>query len=208
MSLEEAKTMGAFASALALFQQQVVAPKENGHVSYKSTKYDYVMLKDLIKAINEGIKGTGLAWLQDTKTNAGIVSVRTIVFHKDGYQFESSWTEIKTSGKAQDVGSAMTYARRYSLSTTFGVNSETDDDGQSANDGAPQFEQANHNQQKLLTDLFNEMAKTTGKPAKDVQKGYLGLTTIGALRHDMANSLIKLITEQLEKLTGKVGDKA
>lgn len=35
MSLEEAKAMGAFASALALFQQQVVAPKENGHVSYK-----------------------------------------------------------------------------------------------------------------------------------------------------------------------------
>jgi len=55
---EEAKAVGAFASALALFQQQVVAPKENGHVSYKSIKYDYVMLKDLIKAINEGIKET------------------------------------------------------------------------------------------------------------------------------------------------------
>ena len=208
MSVEEIKPIGAFTEALALFRQKVVAPKENGHVSYKSTNYDYVLLKDLIKSIDEGIKDTGLAWLQDTQTSAGVVSVKTIVLHKEGYRFESEWTEIKTSGKAQDVGSAMTYARRYSLSTTFGVNSESDDDGESANKGAPQFEQATKDQQKMLEGLFNEMAQTTGKTVKDVQKGYLGLTTPVALRHDMAASLIELISGQLEKLAKKVGDEA
>lgn len=207
---------GAFAKGMAKFQQQVIAPKENGTVKYKSTHYDYVLLRDLIDAINKGIKDTGLAWLQDTKTESGSVSVRTLVFHEDGYCFPSSWTEIKTSGKAQDIGSAMTYARRYSLSTTFGVNSENDDDGKSANDGAlsPDTNKnktsnsnrgtdlASSNQVNQINRLFFNISKSEGIDNKELRQSYLKRAKVNnpnRLNPNAATGLIQELVSRLEK---------
>ena len=45
-----------FNKGLSKFRQQVKAPSKNGSVSYKNTKFDYVLLDDLIKSIDAGIK--------------------------------------------------------------------------------------------------------------------------------------------------------
>lgn len=210
-----------YIKGLAMFHQQVAAPKENGHVSFKSTHYDYVLLEDLIAAINTGIKGTGLAWLQDTKTEENAVSVRTIILHEDGYIYESSWVTIKTSGKAQDIGSAMTYAKRYSLGTAFGVSSESDDDGQQANDNnqsksnqnSGQRESYNANkpeqqnlatsqQVKRINQLFAEISKSEDINLTELRKSYLIRASVdnpNKLNPDAANGLTQELVDRLDK---------
>ena len=105
------------------------------------TKYDYVTIDDLISSINHGIKGTGLSWQQEAKVEtqgqSSSISVRTIVRHENGYEYVSPWVTFVSSIAPQSIGSAITYAKRYSLSATFGINSETDDDAQQAQNSQP-----------------------------------------------------------------------
>lgn len=133
---EDLKLRSDFFKGMSKFRGQVVAPKKNGHVDFTGkkgrTKYDYVLLDDLIDAIDKALKGTQLSWRQETTNSDGGVSVRTIIDCDTGFEYKSPWLALRTSGMPQDVGSAMTYAKRYSLGTTFGVSSEADDDGQEA----------------------------------------------------------------------------
>lgn len=123
-----------FNQELAEFHSKVKPPAKNGHVNFRTKagqkKYDYVRLEDLIKSIDEALKGTGLTWNQDSEVKNGIIRVRTTLLSSNGYEQVGSWLEIKTGGDPQAIGSALTYAKRYSLGTAFGINSETDDDGE------------------------------------------------------------------------------
>ncbi|OIM96518.1 hypothetical protein BIY40_00240 [Pediococcus acidilactici] len=123
-----------FNQELAEFHSKVRPPAKNGHVNFRTKagqkKYDYVRLEDLIKSIDEALKGTGLTWNQDSEVKNGTIRVRTTLLSSNGYEQVGSWLEIKTGGDPQAIGSALTYAKRYSLGTAFGINSETDDDGE------------------------------------------------------------------------------
>ncbi|MEM1455604.1 ERF family protein [Pediococcus pentosaceus] len=134
----------AFNKAFGDFRKKVKPPVKNGKVSYKATHYDYVLLKDLGSAIDEALKEVDLTWNQESYSDEehGIAGARTIIrCESNGYEEPTPWIHIKSSGKAQDIGSALTYARRYSLSAAFGIESDPDDDGQQA-----QFSQPNNNQ--------------------------------------------------------------
>ena len=124
----------AFNTGLANFRSQVKAPAKNGHVNYgtkngNNKKYDYVLLDDLIKSIDDGLKATGLAWYQEAEIDMKVIRVRTIIVHTTGFVYHSPWMKFTTNGQPQEAGSAITYAKRYSLGASFGVSSEVDDDG-------------------------------------------------------------------------------
>lgn len=154
--LETLNYRAEFNKSLAKFRQQVKAPSKNGHVSYKSTHYDYVLLDDLIKSIDEGAKDTGLSWRQEAETVKGGVKVRTIISHESGYDYTSPWITLGSGTAPQDVGSAITYAKRYSLGTTFGVSSESDDDGEAAQESSRQQPQQNQQQQRSQSNYNNQ----------------------------------------------------
>lgn len=222
---EKLKLRVSYGKGLAEFRQKVKAPKEKGHVYYQTkagkTEYTYVLLSDLIQAIDEGIKGTGLAWIQDSKTEQNSVSVRTIIFHEGGYVYESSWITIKTSGQAQDIGSAMTYAKRYSLGTAFGISSEPDDDGQQASDNnqskrdqnsekrksynANKSEQQNlatRQQVQRINQLFAEISKSENINLTELRKSYLIRASVDSpnkLNPVAANGLTQELVGRLEK---------
>lgn len=125
----------AFNKALGEFHKKVTPPNKNGHVSFNNTKYDYVLFEDLSKAIDVALVNIDLTWNQDTFSDEekGVAGARTIIrCESNGYEESTKWVRIKVNGKSQDIGSALTYAKRYSLSSAFGINSETDDDGQRA----------------------------------------------------------------------------
>jgi len=129
------KLQADFNTSLAKFRSQVKAPAKNGHVGY-STKngaknYDYVLLDDLIKSIDTGLKDTGLAWYQEASADMKTVRVRTVITHSSGFIYQSPWITFM-GGTPQNAGSAITYAKRYSLGASFGISSETDDDGKTA----------------------------------------------------------------------------
>lgn len=214
-----------YAKAFNLFEQQVKAPSKNGHVDFKSkggrTKYDYVTIDDLINSINHGIKGTGLSWQQEAKVEtqgqSSSISVRTIVRHENGYEYVSPWVTFVSSIAPQSIGSAITYAKRYSLSATFGINSETDDDAQQAQNSQPTrkaTQTRSNSQPAMITSeqldtaqrLIKAIAESEQKDLREVRAMFLkmfGVSLYRDLTEAKANNLLMILTKQLEKINGK-----
>lgn len=128
----EAEEMKNLYKALAKFRQQLKQPVKDGANPYfKST---YVTLDGVIKAVDTALEGTGLSYIQEAATSDGLPAVRTVLFHEDGGTMASGWLSLplKSGATPQDVGSLLTYAKRYQLAAFFGVSSDVDDDGNSA----------------------------------------------------------------------------
>lgn len=215
----------AYARAFNLFEQQVKAPSKNGHVDFTSkkgrTKYDYVTIDDLINSINHGIKGTGLSWQQEAKVEtqgqSSSISVRTIVRHENGYEYVSPWVTFVSSIAPQSIGSAITYAKRYSLSATFGINSETDDDAQQAQNSQPtnKTTQTHSNSRPAMITseqldtaqrLIKAIAESEKKDLREVRGMFLkmfGVSLYTDLTEAKAQNLLMILTKQLEKINAR-----
>lgn len=93
-------------------------------------KSKYVPLENIVEVIDEAIKKTGLSYSQEATSEGNYVSVSTNIFHESGeYILFDKLTLPATKADAQGFGSALTYAKRYSLAAAFGVTSDEDDDG-------------------------------------------------------------------------------
>lgn len=95
-------------------------------------KSKYADLKSVIDAIKPALSNNGLWFYQVTHEAEGYASVETVVVHESGNNLSFGKINVPVVKKdAQGYGSALTYARRYSLSSAFGVAPE-DDDGNEA----------------------------------------------------------------------------
>ncbi|OGV41403.1 MAG: hypothetical protein A2X46_16375 [Lentisphaerae bacterium GWF2_57_35] len=102
-----------------------------------SYKYNYADLADIIDAIRDPLCTAGLAYVQVVKQSAGGgQSLITQLLHTSGQWMASSYPLPRQAG-AQEMGSFITYARRYSLCAILGIAGEDDNDGQSATEGGP-----------------------------------------------------------------------
>ena len=113
--------------ALAGFQQEVPAI----HEATKGYGYTYANLTQILTTINPLLKKHGLGFTQLLNGN----SINTIIFHcESGATIEStvelpSDVVLKGMNKFQVTGSAITYYRRYSLSSILGLVTDVDADG-------------------------------------------------------------------------------
>ena len=95
-------------------------------------KTKYADLSSVVAAIKPHLTENQLWFRQATHESADGVCVETIVAHSSGTELSFGKLFVPASKKdAQGFGSALTYARRYSLMTAFGVCPE-DDDGNAA----------------------------------------------------------------------------
>jgi hypothetical protein len=106
-----------------------------------SYSYRFAELADVLDVVRPVLHAHGLGHVQlvDTEPvgNGVQVSVRTMIVHHSGSTFASPPIRLAVlSTDAQRVGSAITYARRYSLMATLGIAGE-DDDGQTAGTSSP-----------------------------------------------------------------------
>jgi hypothetical protein len=92
----------------------------------------YADLSACVEAVIDALNQNGIALMQQTCDSTDGVTVETVLIHESG--------EVITSGKLhvpaakhdpQGYGSALTYARRYSLMAACGIAPE-DDDGNAA----------------------------------------------------------------------------
>lgn len=83
----------------------------------------------------------------------------TTVLHGASGQFLSLPVPIQSTNKLQDLGSSMTYAKRYGLFSLLGVGAEEDDDGNSASGN--EINKAERVEQAIITeDQYKELRKT------------------------------------------------
>lgn len=99
-----------------------------------SRTYKYLNLATLLKNIKPIFEKHDIAFSQKvTFDNTGdgrqtLGTVETIIFDENEQQTVCSYPFFVT-GDPQQVGSAITYARRYSLTTVLGIFPDKDDDG-------------------------------------------------------------------------------
>ncbi len=92
----------------------------------------YADLSSVVMAIKPALSANKLFFAQITHEQQGGVCVETIVCHESGERMSFGKLFVPAGKQdAQGYGSALTYARRYSLMTAFGVCPE-DDDGNAA----------------------------------------------------------------------------
>jgi hypothetical protein len=92
----------------------------------------YADLSACVEAVIEGLNGAGIALIQRTSMDDTGVTVETVFVHESGEMMECGKLHVPASKQdAQGYGSALTYARRYSLMTASGIAPE-DDDGNAA----------------------------------------------------------------------------
>ncbi|KTR27926.1 hypothetical protein RSA11_04510 [Exiguobacterium indicum] len=134
--MKRSDSISSIAKALAAFQQDVTQPKKSAkNPHFKST---YVPLDNVVDSIAETAPKHGLSYIQTTVTENDKAGVQTLLMHESGewIEFEPLLLPIGQKATPQAVGSAITYARRYSLSSVFGLASEVDDDANGASDNA------------------------------------------------------------------------
>lgn len=92
----------------------------------------YADLGNVVDAIKPAIAKHGLSFIQRCHDNEAGAKVETLILHESGEWISCGIIAVPASKHdAQGFGSALTYARRYSLSAAFGVAPE-DDDGNAA----------------------------------------------------------------------------
>lgn len=118
------------ASALAKAQAKIKgAVKDSANPFFKSS---YADLQSVWDAIREPLSSNGLSVIQTTATNpAGGLDLVTTLAHSSGQWIEGRFPILPLKNEPQAVGSATSYARRYSLASIVGVY-QTDDDGEQA----------------------------------------------------------------------------
>lgn len=92
----------------------------------------YADLASCLEAVQDPLNEAGIALLQVTHDDDSGVTVETLFIHESGQQISGGKLHVPaTKQDAQGYGSALTYARRYSLLAACGIAPE-DDDGNAA----------------------------------------------------------------------------
>lgn len=88
----------------------------------------YADLSACVEAVIEGLNGAGIALIQRTSEDMTGVTVETVFIHESGEMLECGKLHVPASKQdPQGYGSALTYARRYSLMAACGIAPEDDD---------------------------------------------------------------------------------
>lgn len=161
------------------------ALKSNTNPHFKSK---YADLAACVEAVIDALNDNGIGLLQFTHDCDNGVVVETIFLHESGEQLSAGKLHVPaTKLDAQGYGSALTYARRYSLMAACGIAPE-DDDGNAATKSA----------KPTKTPLSDEQKATIQALAEEV--GYQG--DMAALNKRDASQYDQIIT-WLEKKRGE-----
>jgi hypothetical protein len=128
--MQKSESITNLAAALAKAQGNMAgALKDSENPHFRSK---YADLESVWNACREPLTSNGLSVTQLlTYTERQAVAIETLLLHESGEYIGSSFEIPVSKSDAQGFGSALTYARRYSLSAIIGI-APAEDDGESA----------------------------------------------------------------------------
>ena len=123
-------TISKIAPALLLAQKEIGGAKKGATNPFFKMKYSD--LGSVMEACKDAFNNHGITVLQPVTTTDGVTVVSTLLLHESGEYISSSMkVSCKNPDNPQEMGSAITYAKRYSLQAIAFIPSE-DDDGEAA----------------------------------------------------------------------------
>lgn len=123
-------TIKELAAALSKAQAEIGSAEIDSHASInQSFKYSYASLTAVRDCSKLALSKYGLAVIQAPYSVEGKRFLETLLVHSSGEWISSDIELIITKNDMQGLGSAITYARRYALSSMLGIVNDEDDDG-------------------------------------------------------------------------------
>lgn len=126
-------------AALSKAAPDLINPRASETAKVKSKKtgvefsYNYPAFDQIVYDARAVLSVHGLAAVQEATTpQIGLVGVTTRIVHSSGEWIEMGPLALPAGEGPQDYGSALTYARRYSLTAALLIAAEEDDDGAKA----------------------------------------------------------------------------
>jgi len=131
---QEEKSMKTIAAAFVKAQKEFAPALKTATNPHFRSKY--VALDGCIEAVLDALNNNGIALIQQTHDCENGIRIETLLIHESGETLSGGILHVpSTKQDAQGYGSALTYARRYSLMATCGIAPE-DDDGNLATERA------------------------------------------------------------------------
>jgi hypothetical protein len=126
--------MSELAKALAAFHADL--PKVGKGSTNPAFKSTYADLADIVSVVLPALAKQGLAWITTPRVSDDGFTLEYELRHTSGEAVTGSWP-LPDPEKAtpQQMGSAVTYAKRYALSAVTGIAPDDDDDGNAASSG-------------------------------------------------------------------------
>lgn len=169
--------------ALAETQNNIEQPKKDA--SNPMFKSSYVTLDAVINAIVKARKASGAKFFFTNIVQDGVMFTRIIGY---GETLDLSGSKVaddlgnRGTNSAQAEGSALTYARRYSLSMAFGIASDVDDDGNGAGSSKRKPEVNKTISQEKLVLLEKLITDTSQLSGQDMMSFTLKAANVSALK--------------------------
>lgn len=118
--------------ALASAQAELKNPEKTKCADTGKYKYNYADIGDVLEAILPVFSKHGLSIMQPTAIRDNSIVLITRIGHTSGEFIESEYPVCSLNGNHQAMGAAMTYARRYALTSLAGMAAVDDTDGEGA----------------------------------------------------------------------------
>ena len=219
--MKKSESIIELAKALSKFRGEVKQPKKDAKNPF--FKNNYVDLTGVTDAIDKTASENGLSYMQFPINLGDRVGITTLVMHSSGEWIESDPIFAKPAkNDPQAIGSVITYLRRYSLTSAFGISSEHDDDGNAGSQVSNQqnrYQQNNYQQPpvqqpqpqyqqgiamlsdaqlKALKAKLNNISKAKGVDAQIIYNGALSQLSIAptetkALTKELASKVINYL---------------
>lgn len=194
--------MKEIASALVKAQKAFgPALKTSSNPHFKSR---YADLAACVEAVIDALNSNGVALIQQTHECESGVIVETVFVHESGETFSAGKLHVPASKHdAQGYGSALTYARRYSLMAACGIAPE-DDDGNAATASPPKaapkapVKTVGENEISTITNL----AKAAGVELSAIAGAY-GIPSINDLPLSKTAEVVARLQKKAAESTNK-----
>lgn len=131
--MQTSEAIDQIATALAKAQGEIKgAAKDSTNPHFRSK---YADLASVWEACRQALTKNGLSVVQIPDVSADGVFLHTTLAHSSGQWMRGTMPVRPVQDTPQGLGSALTYARRYSLAAMVGVAPDDDDDGNAASSG-------------------------------------------------------------------------
>lgn len=135
--MNHSETLGALAAALAKARLSMGAIPKNKTANAGKFSYRYADLADVMEAVKQPLADKGLVLSQHVHGEANNIGIETVLLHESGEWMSStiSIPVVSQNGRmnaAQEVGTTITYLRRYSVTAMLGIASDDDTDASDA----------------------------------------------------------------------------
>jgi hypothetical protein len=174
--MKQSETIDKIIPAFIAFQSDMPSvPKDGNNPHFKSK---YATLGAITEATRPHLAKHGLGFMQWMSNREGLQLIVTRIMHTSGQWMEDEGYILNpTKNDPQGMGSAVTYARRYTLGASLGIITEDDDDGNRASEPAPvkKLPPVPKAEQLQEPDWFNDLGELNDKgklAAKSLHEGF------------------------------------